>query len=201
VSNPKDNARDDGPLYIAGICIALSAGFSLGMSVANIATRESEGPMVRAGQSGVAHASASEAPASPYSAPAADAQSTGPDIHDLYAAIAYVESGGERDRDNATGDGGASLGRYQIQLAYWRDAWGLDRAAVTDAMREQYRVDVTNPEMARETMLRYWRRYCPAALDSGDWETLARVHNGGPRGAEKDATADYVARVLRAMER
>lgn len=185
----------------AAIGAGVVAHVLIGWPTSSIATRESEGPMVRAGQSGVRHASASEAPASPYSAPAADAQSTGPDIHDLYAAIAYVESGGERDRDNATGDGGASLGRYQIQLAYWRDAWGLDRAAVTDAMREQYRLDVTDPATARETMRRYWRRHCPAALDAGDWATLARVHNGGPRGAEKDATADYARRVLRAMER
>lgn len=185
----------------AAIGAGVVAHVLIGWPTSSIATRESEGPMVRAGQSGVAHASASEAPASPYSAPAADAQSTGPDLDDLYAAIAYVETGGERDRDNATGDGGASLGRYQIQLAYWRDAWGLDRAAVTDAMREQYRLDVTDPATARETMRRYWRRHCPAALEADDWATLARYHGCGATSARNGNGQDYAARVLAAMEK
>jgi TfoX/Sxy family transcriptional regulator of competence genes len=30
-------------------------------------------------------------------------------------------------------------------------------------------------------ILAYWRRYCPSALARGDVQTLARVHNGGPK--------------------
>ncbi len=68
-------------------------------------------------------------------------------------------------------------------------------------MRARYRREVVDPATARRTMLAYWRRYCPAALDAGDWETLARVHNGGPRGAEKQATEAYAAKVRREMEK
>jgi len=45
----------------------------------------------------------------------------------------------------------------------------------------------------------YWRRYCPAALEAGDWETLARVHNGGPVGARSKATLAYWRKVKAAM--
>ncbi len=48
-------------------------------------------------------------------------------------------------------------------------------------------------------MVRYWRRYCPRALAQGDWQTLARVHNGGPRGHRKPATHAYWSKVRRAM--
>lgn len=190
----------------AAIGAGVVAHVLIGWPTSSIATRESEGPMVRAGQSGVAHASASEAPASPYSAPAADAQSTEPvlnstpDIEALYDAIAYVETGGERDPDRAVGDGGRSFGRYQIGLDYYIDAWyaspdDVDRGSLREAL-PGYMAD---EQRARETMLRYWRWHCPEALESGDWATLARVHNGGPRGAEKRATEDYAAKVLRVM--
>lgn len=214
----------------AAIGAGVVAHVLIGWPTSSIATRESEGPMVRAGQSGVAHASASEAPASPYSAPAADAQSTGPDLDakgqefttkgpesapkgpdmeapmhtldDLFRAIAEVETGGEPNPDRAVGDKGKSFGRYQIGLDYYIDAWyaspdDVDRGSLREAL-PGYMAD---EQRARETMLRYWRWHCPEALESGDWATLARVHNGGPRGAEKDATADYARRVLRAMER
>jgi hypothetical protein len=35
----------------------------------------------------------------------------------------------------------------------------------------------------------------PEALASGDLEVLARIHNGGPRGAQSPATLDYWRRV------
>lgn len=130
-------------------------------------------------------------------APVGVAPSGQPDLEDFFRALAHVESGGD---DTAVGDGGASRGRYQIGLDYWRDAWGMDREPITDAMRARYRREVVDPATARRTMLAYWRRYCPAALDVGDWQTLARVHNGGPRGAEKQATEAYAARVMRAMK-
>lgn len=186
------------------------------------ATRESDSPMVRAGKSGTAHASASGTPATPYPAPAAGAQSTGPDLDakgqefitkgpdleapmhtldDLFRAIAEVETGGEPNPDRAVGDGGKSFGRYQIGLLYYMDAWyehpdDVDRGSLMRALPGY----MSDPEKARQTMLRYWRRYCPASLEAGDWATLARVHNGGPRGAEKDSTNAYADRVLAAMK-
>ncbi len=158
--------------------------------------RESVARLVTAREVPTRAASGSPATTPPLT-PVEGAQSTEPVLEDFFRAIAHVESGGD---DTAIGDGGASLGQYQIGLAYWRDAWGLDREPVTDAMRARYRREVVDPATARRTMLAYWRRYCPAALEAGDWETLARVHNGGPRGAEKKVTEAYAARVVRAMK-
>ncbi len=145
--------------------------------------------------------------------PAGGARSTVPGLSDFLRALAAVESGGD---DAAIGDGGASRGRYQIGLSYWRDAWRLDREPVTEAMRAEYRVEAADPARAEATMLRYWQRYCPAALAAGDWGILAAVHNGGPsitrlRRANpadltetearrlRNATA-HAAKVLRAMQ-
>ena len=107
----------------------------------------------------------------PYGLPAA--------VFALFDAIGRVESG---NRDDAVGDKGRSRGRYQISLPYWIDGGGDP---------ERYEKDVLNPAICRQRMLRYWRRYCPAALATGDLETLARVHNGGARGAQKAATRTY----------
>ena len=46
----------------------------------------------------------------------------------------------------------------------------------------------------------YWIRYCPDAVESNDWETLARIHNGGPRGDNKQATLKYWERVQEKLE-
>ena len=101
----------------------------------------------------------------------------------LIDAIGWVES---RNDDSAVGDGGRARGRYQITLAYWIDG---GRSA------ERYAADVLDPAICRAVMIRYWKRYCPAALFSGDLETLARVHAGGPRGAQTRATERYWLKV------
>jgi hypothetical protein len=109
-------------------------------------------------------------------------------LEPLFAAIAQVESRGRTDK---AGDGGRSLGTYQIQAAYWRDGGGDPSL---------YRRLVTNDAACRRVMIGYWRRFCPAALAAGDFETLARVHNGGADGAAKAGTAAYWQKVRHAME-
>jgi predicted chitinase len=41
----------------------------------------------------------------------------------------------------------------------------------------------------------YLKRHAPTAWAAGDVETLARVHNGGPKGHLKPATKGYGAKV------
>ena len=41
----------------------------------------------------------------------------------------------------------------------------------------------------------YMRRHAPEAWAAGDGQRIARVHNGGPRGHEKEATVGYWRRV------
>lgn len=108
-------------------------------------------------------------------------------LRPLFDAMREVESGGDPD---AVGDGGRSLGPYQIQWKYWRDA-GLPGS---------YR-DVRNPAYAEKVMLAYWERYCPDALARQDYATLARVHNGGPQGTRNPATLYYWRKVAKELRR
>ena len=115
----------------------------------------------------------------------------------LLAAMVMVESGGDV---NAVGDGGASVGTLQISQGYFTDAMEqLRREGKTPNYR--WPGDVRDARIARSIVLAYWRRYAPDALETDDWQTLARVHNGGPRGARKTATVKYWAKVQAAMRR
>lgn len=111
-------------------------------------------------------------------------------LRPLMDAMRQVETGGCDDPSHAVGDGGDSRGWYQISRPYWRDSgvpWG-------------YIETVTDRRRSEVCMLRYWRRYCPDALDRTDYETLARVHNGGPDGASEDCTVAYWQQVEARME-
>lgn len=104
----------------------------------------------------------------------------------LLDAIRQVESGNRPHPPD--GDGGRSIGPYQIQRGYWTDAqvpWAYQA--------------VRGEREGRLTVLGYWRRRAPAALAAGDLETLARLHNGGPAWAAKPATVAYWRRVVAAM--
>lgn len=107
-------------------------------------------------------------------------------LRPLLDAIRQVESGSRPNPPD--GDGGRSIGPYQIMAGYHRDGCGCGDY---QACRQRAH--------AEATMIGYWRRYCPRALARGDWETLARVHNGGPAGHRKAATVAYWLRVRRAM--
>ena len=106
-------------------------------------------------------------------------------------AIRRVETGGLPNAGaNAVGDKGASIGPYQIQRAYHADA---------RMKTGKYEDCSTSHSYSEQTMLAYFARYAPKALESKDWETLARVHNGGPKGHTKKATLGYWAKVQKEM--
>ncbi len=113
------------------------------------------------------------------------------ELRPLLDAIRQVESGGD---DSAIGDGGKAIGAYQIWIAYWSDAveWVPDIAGTYDGCRARW--------YAERIMVAYWHRYARKALRNGDHETLARVHNGGPRGATKKATEGYWRKVQEALD-
>ena len=84
------------------------------------------------------------------------------------------------------GDGGRALGPLQIHRGYHTDARiGGDYARCADL------------DYSKRVVSAYLQRYAPAAWESGDVKTLARVHNGGPRGANKPATVAYGDKVAR----
>lgn len=104
----------------------------------------------------------------------------------LFKAIRTVESGGNA---NAVGDGGASRGEYQIQKAYWQDACEYG------GVKWDYAKNVKNRAKCEQVMRWYWQRYCKDAYHKRDYETLARVHNGGPAGKRIAATKKYWLKV------
>lgn len=108
------------------------------------------------------------------------------ELRPLLDAIRHVESGGN---DDAVGDNGNALGPYQLWVSYWQDAteWCRELGGAYDNCRSRV--------YAERCMVAYWHRYCRKALTDGDHETLARVHNGGPKGAAKEATQKYWVKV------
>lgn len=89
------------------------------------------------------------------------------------------------------GDGGAARGPLQIHRAYWRDAVEHDRS-----IGGRYE-DVQSLAYATRIVDAYMRRYARRAYAAGDYQTLARIHNGGPAGHRKAATLKYWAKVRR----
>ena len=102
----------------------------------------------------------------------------------FFRALHIVETSGRTGA--ILGDQGRSLGPLQIMRAYHADsrvAGDYSRCADLD--------------YSRRVVTAYLQRYAPAAWASGDVVTLARIHNGGPRGANKPATVAYAAKVAR----
>jgi hypothetical protein len=100
----------------------------------------------------------------------------------FFRALHIVETSGRTGP--ILGDGGKALGPLQIHKSYHTDSRVAgDYSRVSDL---NYSVRVATA---------YLKRYAPAAWAAGDVETLARVHNGGPRGHLKPSTKGYAAKV------
>lgn len=106
------------------------------------------------------------------------------------SALRTVETGGIARPGDAVGDRGRSIGPYQISRAYWVDSGVVGS---WERCRERW--------FAEAVMTAYWKRHCPDALRSRDFETLARIHNGGPNGHRKAATKTYWSLVRGQMEK
>ena len=100
----------------------------------------------------------------------------------LLIAMRIVESS---NNDDAVGDNGKALGSLQIWEAYWQDA--VEHAPCLEGSYK----DVTNLVYAERVVVAYMLRYARKAVESKDFEKLARIHNGGPRGYKNKATLQY----------
>ena len=113
---------------------------------------------------------------------AATAQAAPPDS--FFRALHIVETSGRTGP--ILGDQGRALGPLQIHRAYHADARiGGDYSRCAEL------------DYSKRVVTAYLQRYAPAAWASGDVTTLARIHNGGPRGDKKTATLGYAAKVAR----
>ena len=98
--------------------------------------------------------------------------------HDLlFAAIAMIENGGDRD---------CCLGTYAITEDYWIDGTGFG------GVDWDYETLVWSDWHCRQVMQWYWQRY-----GAKDDEDRARMHKGG---WSMQGTDDYTARVQALME-
>ena len=106
----------------------------------------------------------------------------------FFAALHTVETGGALGA--IKGDKGKALGPLQIHRAYHADSRvGGEYSRCADL------------EYSKRVVTSYLKRYAPAAWESGDVSTLARIHNGGPRGHLKPATLKYSQKVLRVLKK
>ena len=83
----------------------------------------------------------------------------------FFAALGKVESS---NNSKAVNKKETALGIYQIRPAYFKDA-------NVKGNHEQ----VFDPVFARRVCEAYFKKYEKKAFDNGDFETLARCHNGG----------------------
>lgn len=107
---------------------------------------------------------------------------------EFLARLAAVESGGS---DAAINFEEGAYGRYQVREPYLADANAALGTSYTLA-------EMHDPRKAAEVVRAYLLRYGAAferrvGREATD-EDLARIHNGGPRGAERDATLGYAER-------
>jgi hypothetical protein len=109
----------------------------------------------------------------------------------LLDAIRFVESG---NRDNVPdGDDGKAIGPYQIHKVYWFDANEFDQSLGGTYQQCRKR------DYAERVIDAYMRRHAKRAWAIGDGQTIAKVHNGGPKGHQKNATKGYWQRVRKQL--
>lgn len=104
-------------------------------------------------------------------------------LHALHLAESMGKKHGVKD-----GDGGRAIGPFQIHRAYWEEAVAHRNIGgrYEDCRDYNYSVRVVN-----SCLDRWARRY----IEQGNWEAVARIHNGGPAGHKKKATRAYWRRV------
>ena len=105
---------------------------------------------------------------------------------EFFRALHSVETSGRHGP--IKGDGGRALGPLQIHRAYHQDS------RVPGSYHQ-----VADYDYAVRVASAYLRRYAPDAWAKGDVATLAAIHNGGPKGAQKQAARKYAQKVQAAM--
>ena len=99
-----------------------------------------------------------------------------PTYDDLFNAIEIIEA------DDGTNVN--HIGPYQISYAYWLDSG--TPGSYKDCYKKNY---------SKLVMVNYWRRYNREALHNKDFETLSRLHYGGPDGPLQEETIFYWGRI------
>eukprot|EP00899_Mesostigma_viride_P022012 jgi/Mesvir1/2996/Mv06892-RA.1 len=107
----------------------------------------------------------------------------------LLKALRFVESSNRPENEIPDGDMGSSIGPFQVSEAYHQDAWRMPAPCL-----ELYAKCRTYAH-AEATVMSYWMKYCPDAMAAADFEKLAKTHNGGPNGMDRESTLYYWGKV------
>ena len=113
---------------------------------------------------------------------------------DFLSALSDIESGGDYTAWNRRED---AHGLYQIRPSYLADANALLGRKMTIW---QMHDPCDAAAAVRAYLAHYGDAYAKRTGKPVTREVLARIHNGGPRGAEREATADYGARFVALWE-
>ena len=103
-------------------------------------------------------------------------------------AIHQVEASGRLGA--IIGDNGRALGPFQIHKSYFIDS--CVKGNYTNCADYQFSVCVVTG---------YLNRWCLPAIRKNNYETMARIHNGGPMGAFKSHTITYWKRVKKELDK
>ena len=110
----------------------------------------------------------------------------------FFNAIHQLETGGKVG--NIVGDHGRALGPLQIHRNYFKDAASKDKTLGKNNYRK-----VTDLAFSKRVVSAYLKRHAPEAYRKKDYQTLARVHNGGPDGMNNPRTLSYWKRLKNLM--
>lgn len=186
--------------YALELALAGAVGAHIGLAGAFLAslTPPAHSPAVSTRASAFRDAGWGEAAGDSFNAPQeTDKTMNAADLidADFLAVLAALESGNQPTAVNRRED---AHGIYQIRPAYLEDANRILGTRYTLA-------DCHRPAIAEEVVRAYLSHYGEA------WEKrtgkpvtradLVRIHNGGPRGAERYATVGYSMRFLAALGR
>lgn len=121
----------------------------------------------------------------------------------LLEAMNKVEASGRKTKV-PPGDGGTRIGPLQISQVYFDEAieW-LNKNGIGLTVREfTYQWEGCHTwTFSKMIVWAYMNRWARKALMEGDWERIARVHNGGPNGWKKKATLAYWEKVKDALKK
>jgi hypothetical protein len=114
---------------------------------------------------------------------------------EFFRALAQVESG---DRDNVVGDRGKAFGRFQVWFVYWQDA-----VSKWPDLKEEggHETCLRDGNYSERVVAAYFLRYGRKFLAAKDYESLARIHNGGPKGHLRSSTEGYWKKVKKILDK
>ena len=112
----------------------------------------------------------------------------------LLDAIEKTESNGKAD---AVGDNGKAVGSFQIHKIYVDDVNGFSSEKFTYEDRKD---KVKSRKIVKLYLEHYGKAYEKKTGKTATNEVLARIHNGGPKGYNKEATKKYWNKIDKALK-